>query len=166
MSSSISAGTVQSLFRLKSTAFADKSAIPSEYTCQGKDISPDFHWTNAPDGTMSYALVCVDPKTAQGEFIHWVIYNIPARVSELKKGIERKEKLEDGTLQGINDFNKVGYSGPCPPQNQNHTYEFSVYALDTVLELGPRASYETLKNAMRKHVLTQAKWTGYYTKSK
>lgn len=166
MSSLLSAGSAQSRFRLKSTAFGDKSAIPIEYTCQGEDVSPEFSWTDAPDGTKSFALVCVDPKTAQGELIHWMIYNIPSTVTELKKGIERKEKFEDGTSQGINDHKKIGYSGPCPPQNQHHSYVFTVFALDAVLELEPGASYAALKNAMRTHVLSQARWIGYYTRSK
>src|SRR5437773_4824052 len=98
---------------IASTAFAPDGAIPSPHTCDGKDISPPLAWSGAPAGTKSFALIADDPDAPAGTWVHWVIYNLPATLTDLKEKVPTATKLPDGTLQGSNDFGRTGYSGPC-----------------------------------------------------
>ena len=124
---------------ITSSTFTQNSSIPSKYTCDGADISPPFAWSDAPAGTKSFALIADDPDAPMGTWVHWVAWNIPAKSTGLKEGVERGAALGDGTKQGISDFKKPGYGGPCPPSG-THRYFFKLYALDTKLNLPATAN--------------------------
>jgi Raf kinase inhibitor-like YbhB/YbcL family protein len=135
--------------------------IPSKYTCDGEDISPPLQWDGAPDGTKSIALICDDPDAPMGTFVHWVLYNLPEETKELTENMPADKELPNGTRQGMTDFRKVGYGGPCPPSG-THRYYFKIYALDTRLDLAAGATKSQLLKAMEKHVLAQGELVGKY----
>ena len=117
-------------FQMTTTAFSSGGTIPKNYTCDGPDLSPPLTWKDAPAGTQSFALIADDPDAPAGTWVHWVVYNVPSTAKELPEGVQKTEKLPDGTLQGRNDFRKIGYGGPCPPPGKPHRYFFKLYALD------------------------------------
>jgi len=147
---------------LKSTAFSPGGMIPAKYSCDGKDVSPPLSWDNAPSGTKSFALICDDPDAPMGTWVHWVFYDIPLTVTSLSEHIETTGTPSSGGRQGLNDFRKIGYGGPCPPSGV-HRYYFKLYALDTILNLpaGTTTKAQLLK-AMTGHILTQAQLLGKY----
>ncbi len=147
-------------FTLKSV-FANGERIPVKYTCDGDDISPPLRWEGQPEGVMSYVLIVEDPDAPIGTFTHWVIYNIPGKLSSLPEGVPKRKETEFG-LQGINDFRKVGYGGPCPPPGKPHRYFFKLYALDSTLDLPPGARKGDVLKAMEGHVLAQTQLMGTY----
>jgi hypothetical protein len=147
--------------KLSSSAFAEGGMIPRKYTCDGPDVSPAIAWEGAPVGTKSLALLCDDPDAPVGNWIHWVIYNIPAQTKGLSEGVPANKELADGTRQGINDFRNIGYGGPCPPRG-THRYVFQLYALDLLLPLEAGVSKAQLLKAMAGHILATAKLTGKY----
>ena len=149
-------------FILTSTAFEEGKRIPTRYTCDGEDLSPPLSWKGIPEGTRSLTLVVEDPDAPRGTFVHWVIYNIPPGLSGLPEGVPRQGKLENGALQGVNDFGVIGYRGPCPPPGKPHRYSFILRALDTKLSLGPGATRAELEEAIKGHVLGEAKLMGTY----
>lgn len=149
-------------FTLTSTAFSQGGEIPARYTCKGQDLSPPLSWSDVPEGTKSLVLICDDPDAPRGTFVHWVVYNIPPSASRLPEGIPAEPSLEDGTLQGINHFGKIGYGGPCPPPGPAHRYFFKLYALDTTLELPPGATKEQVLKAMEGHILAKAELVGTF----
>ncbi len=148
--------------KIESSAFKDMEEIPQIYTCGGKEISPPLQWSGAPESTKSFALICDDPDAPSGDFVHWVVFNIPADTNELSEGIKRSAKLENGAIQGMTDFGRVGYGGPCPPPGKYHRYFFKLYALDTVLNLDSNATKEGLLNAMEGHILDKAELVGRF----
>lgn len=152
-------------FELKSTAFTNENAIPSRYTCDGADISPPLAWSGHPAGTKSFALVSDDPDAPAGTWVHWVVWNIPAAATSLKEGIEKTQGLPDGTRQGISDFRRPGYGGPCPPSG-THRYYFKLYALDAALDLPAGTTKAGLEAAMKGHVLGQATLMGTYRRQR
>lgn len=152
-------------FRIESTAFPPKSKIPQKYTCDGDDLSPPLAWKDAPAGTKSFALISDDPDAPAGTWVHWVIYNIPPGAEELKEGIPKTETVEGGGVQGVTDFRRVGYGGPCPPPGNPHRYFFKLYALDTLLALSSKATKADLLVAMNGHILAQAELVGIYQRS-
>src|SRR5438445_12680380 len=116
-------------FQITSTAFSNGASIAKNYTCDGPDVSPSLNWTGAPAGTQSFALIADDPDAPAGTWVHWVLYNLPAGVSELPENIAKVESLDlDGARQGRNDFRRPGYGGPCPPPGPPHRYFFKLYA--------------------------------------
>jgi Raf kinase inhibitor-like YbhB/YbcL family protein len=147
--------------KLKSSAFKEGGMIPSEYTCDGKNISPSLSWEGVPAGAKSIALICDDPDAPMGTWVHWVIYNLPATIKELPSNIPPTKTLENGARQGINDFRKIGYGGPCPPGG-THRYYFKIYALDTQLDLEPGVTKAQLLKAMEGHILAQGQLMGKY----
>lgn len=149
-------------FQIKSPAFENGQPIPVKYTGQGKDVSPPLEWSGAPAGTKSFALINDDPDAPVGTWVHWVIYDIPANATNLAENIPAKETLPDGSKQGLNDWGRVGYGGPMPPPGKPHRYFFKLYALDTVLNLKPRATKAELLRAMQGHILAQAELMGTY----
>jgi len=148
---------------VKSTAFNNGGMIPEVYTCDGKDISPPLSWSQGPSGTRTYALISDDPDAPMGTWVHWVIYNIPANVTSLEENIPKTEKLQNGAVQGKNDFRRFGYGGPCPPGG-THRYYFRVYALDTVLKEGPGLTKKQLLKSMEGHILAQGELMGKYSR--
>ena len=151
-------------FHLTSSAFENGEKIPVKYTCDGLDLSPPLKWEGYPPETKSFALIVEDPDAPGGTFTHWIIYNIPAEVNKLEEGIEPAEKLPSGAMQGINDFRKIGYGGPCPPPGKPHRYVFKLYALDSPLDLKPAASKDALLEAMKGHILAEATLMGIYSR--
>jgi len=149
-------------FVLSSQAFATGGSIPARYTCDGEDISPPLSWSSAPAGTVSYGLVVDDPDAPGGTFTHWLLVNLPTGSQALPEGLASAERLESGAVQGKNDFGKIGYGGPCPPQGKAHRYRFTAYALDTTLDLRPGASKKQALEAMEEHVLGKTVLEGTY----
>ena len=165
---------------VSSSAFSEKrprKRIPHESTCYGANVSPPLKWSGVPEGAESLALIMEDLNNEEDKEVHWVLYNIPQNVTELPEGISTStEVLPDGTTQGTNDGLSLGYSGPCPsvvvmqysehfsknPLAGPHTYAFTVYALDAMLELGPAATRAELVSAMQGHVLALGETMGKY----
>lgn len=148
--------------QLTSTAFADGLPIPTKYTCDGSDISPPLAWANAPANVKSYTLIADDPDAPVGTWVHWVIYNLPPSATALAENTPKSDSLPDGAKQGVNDFRKTGYGGPCPPPGKAHRYFFKLYALDTTLDLPSGATKKDLLKAMEGHVLAQGQLMGTY----
>jgi Raf kinase inhibitor-like YbhB/YbcL family protein len=149
-------------FELQSPAFTNDGEIPRQYTCDGTDVSPPLAWQNPPSGTRSFTLIADDPDAPVGTWVHWVIYNLPAEMRGLPEGVPSSETLPDGSQQGINDFRKVGYGGPCPPRGPAHRYFFKLYALDSPTNLKPRATKQQLLDAMKGHILAEVQLMGRY----
>jgi Raf kinase inhibitor-like YbhB/YbcL family protein len=149
-------------FTITSTAFAHQETIPNAYTCDGADVSPPLAWTDPPAGTKSVALICDDPDAPVGTWVHWVLYNVPATSLRLAENLPKGDTLKDGSKQGLNDFRRIGYGGPCPPRGPAHRYFFKLYALDSPLELPPKATKAQLERAMQGHLLAQAELIGRY----
>ena len=154
---------------ITSTAFAHNGAIPSLYTCEGKDISPPLAWNGAPAGTKSLVLIvddpdAPDPAAPKTTWVHWVLYNIPASVSSLPEAV-KATALPAGTREGVNDWDRTGYGGPCPPTGR-HRYFHKLYALDNVLPDLQRPHKAALEKAMQGHMLAQAALIGTYQKGR
>jgi Raf kinase inhibitor-like YbhB/YbcL family protein len=147
--------------KLESTAFTDKGLIPSKYTCDGEDISPPLSWSEPPSGTKSLALIVDDPDAPGKTFVHWVLYDIPATARALPDNVAAEGNLPSGSLQGKNDFGKLGYGGPCPPGG-THRYFFKLYALDTKLGLESGATKAQVLVSMDGHILAEAELMGRY----
>jgi len=154
-------------FTLASAAFREGAVIAAKYTCDGVDVSPALTWSGAPAGTRSFALIADDPDAPAGTWVHWVLYNLPADVSELPENIAKVESLDlGGARQGRNDFRRPGYGGPCPPPGPPHRYFFKLYALDAPLKLKAGAQKRDVEAAMEGHVLATAQLMGTYGRSK
>ncbi|MBN1290328.1 MAG: YbhB/YbcL family Raf kinase inhibitor-like protein [Candidatus Latescibacteria bacterium] len=148
---------------IESTAFDEGGMIPVQYTCDGKNVSPPMQWSEPPEGTQSIALICDDPDAASGDWVHWVIYNIPAASRGLPGNFPLMATLPDGTVQGMTDFRSIGYGGPCPPSGA-HRYYFKIYALDTKLSYPSGITKQQLLKAMEGHILAQGQLMGKYTR--
>ena len=159
---SVSLGGPAMSLTLKTSAFFEGGTIPKQYTCDGADISPALTWSNAPNGTQSFALIVDDPDAPVGTWTHWVAWNIPSTATGLSESVPKTETLPDGTRQGKNDFKHVGYGGPCPPPGKPHRYFFRLYALGTKPELKPGASRKELENVVKENALAQAELMGKY----
>ena len=152
---------------ITSSAFEHNGSIPRVYTCEGEDISPDLSWSNLPAGTQSLALIvddpdAPDPAAPRMVYVHWVLYKLPADCSGPPKAVK---DLPPGTLEGLNDWQRTGYGGPCPPIGR-HRYFHKLYALDTVLpDLGTPEKKKLLK-AMEGHILDEAQCVGTYQKGR
>jgi len=151
--------------KLKSTAFEEGELIPSKYSCDGVNVSPPLEWTNVPDGTKSFALILDDPDAPAKTWVHWVIYNLPANQRKLEEHLPTDERLKNGALHGLSDYQKHGYKGPCPPSG-THRYYFKLYALDSVLNLSPSLTKQQLVSAMQGHIIEKAELVGKYSKQK
>jgi len=148
-----------------SIAFQEGEMIPSKYTCDGQNTSPPLAWKSVPEGTKSLALIADDPDAPRGTFIHWVMYNMPASDRKLDENVPGEKALPNGTRQGVNDANRIGYMGPCPPSG-THRYYFKVYALDKMLDLQPGATKEQVLDDMKEHVLAEGQIMGRYKRTK
>ena len=154
---------------LSSAAFAAGGHIPALYTCEGKDASPPLAWGSAPSATKSFALVvddpdAPDPAAPKVTWVHWVLYDLPASASGLAEAVPAPS-LPAGTREGLNDWNRTGYGGPCPPIGR-HRYVFKLYALDTVLPELKTPDKATLEAAMKGHVVAEGQLVGTYEKGK
>jgi hypothetical protein len=147
--------------KLESLAFAADELIPSQYTCDGQDFSPPLSWDDPPATTQSLALICDDPDAPRKTWVHWVVYNLPPQTRSLPENLSPENPLPKGGLQGINDFGKIAYGGPCPPSG-THRYFFKLYALDRLIELKAGATKAQLEAAMKGHILASAQLIGRY----
>ena len=152
-------------FTLSSPSFMHNGQIPERHTCDDHDLSPELTWTNIPDNTRSLVLIvddpdAPDPAAPKMTWVHWVLYNLPPTVNGLPENVMEND-LPAGTLQGLNDWNKVGYGGPCPPIG-THRYFHKLYALDIVLPDLKQPTKAVLENAMRNHIIDQAELIGLY----
>ena len=146
-----------------SSAFAHEAPIPVKYSCDGENISPPLAWTDPPDGTESFALINDDPDAPGGVWVHWVLYNIPADARGLQEAVPAQETLSDGSQHGENSWGRRDYGGPCPPGG-THRYFFKLYALDSMLDLGPGADKEALLTAMEGHILEETELMGTFAR--
>ena len=151
-------------FTLISSVFKEGELIPKKYTCVGQDVSPPLRWSNPPQGTRSFALIADDPDAPVGTWVHWVLFNIPADEGELAEGLPSKEAFPKGGRHGLNDFRRVSYGGPCPPPGKPHRYYFKLYALDTTLDLKPRATKAQVLEACKGHILAEAQLMGRFSR--
>lgn len=148
--------------QLTSRAFEAGGAIPRRFTCDGEDVSPPLEWRDAPTAAASFVLVVDDPDAPRATWVHWLLYDLPAGFVELPDGVPPDRQLGSGARQGVNDFRKVGYGGPCPPPGPAHRYFFRLYALDVKLGLRAGARRAELEQAMKGHVMDQAELMGRY----
>lgn len=154
-------GADKMTIKLNSTAFDEGGMIPSQYTCDGQNVSPPLAWSGLPEGTKTLALICDDPDAPRGTWVHWVVYQIPASERGLPENLPARETLDSGARQGTNDFKKPGYGGPCPPSG-THRYFFKLYALDASLDLASGATKDQLLKAMDTHILAQGQLLARY----
>jgi hypothetical protein len=141
---------------ISSPAFKNKERIPEKYSCSGDGISPPLAIAGIPASAKSLALVVDDPDAPSGTFIHWLVWNIAPRTKEIKEGA-----IGIG-VEGVTSAGEIGYTPPCPPRGSTHTYRFKIYALDTLLKLGPGADSEQLEKAMTGHIVSQAGLDGEF----
>lgn len=154
-------------FTLTSPAFPPGGEIPVRHTCEGADLSPPLQWSGLPAGTRSLALIVADPDAPDPAaprmtWVHWVLYNLPPQAGGLPEGVR---ELPPGTREGLNDWQRSGYGGPCPPIGR-HRYFHWLYALDTTLPDLGRPTRAELERAMQGHVLARAELIGTYQKRK
>jgi Raf kinase inhibitor-like YbhB/YbcL family protein len=150
---------------IRSSAFADGGGIPARYTCRGEDLSPPLTWTGVPPDAKSLVLIVDDPDAPDPEapemtWVHWVVYNLPPDCGGLSEAVQ---KLPHGSQEGLNDWKKTGYGGPCPPIGR-HRYFHKLYALDIVLKDLNRPTKARLEKAMQGHILERAELVGTYRK--
>jgi Raf kinase inhibitor-like YbhB/YbcL family protein len=148
---------------LRSSSFSD--TIPGKCSsCDHQDgASPELSWSAPPEHTQSFALIVFDKDSLFGfKFTHWLLYDIPPDKRDLPENTANQEQLPDGSRQGHNDYDKIGYVGPCPPGHSPHRYVFDLYALDTKLNLPPGASKKQVLKAMKGHVLANGELVGRF----
>lgn len=147
---------------ISSPAFANGQPIPSDFSCDGRNISPALAWTEPPAGTQSFALIMDDPDAPMGTWVHWIVFNIPASTRNLTEGTRTDPQPSDGSLQGKTSTGSSGYHGPCPPSG-THRYFFKLYALDSMLPLSASADKKKLLAAMETHILANAELMGTFS---
>jgi Raf kinase inhibitor-like YbhB/YbcL family protein len=157
--------SMEATMKLISPAFSHNESIPTKYTCDGENISPALAWSDAPAGTQSFALIVDDPDAPKKVWVHWIVFNIPVTVEHI---IENQGATgeEVAFTQGSTDFNSAQkWGGPCPPSG-THRYHFTLYALDTMLDLPAGATKEELLSAMHGHILEKTTLIGTYQHKK
>jgi Raf kinase inhibitor-like YbhB/YbcL family protein len=148
--------------QLESSAFSDDGPIPRRFTCEGEDLSPPLQWSDAPEGTRSFVLLCDDLDAPAGTWHHWAVYDIPIDRIALPDGAGRPGQA--GLMQAINDFGRLGYGGPCPPRSDGpHNYHFRVLAVSTDrLSVRKNPTCRDVEREARKHLLAEAILVGSY----
>jgi len=147
---------VKTGFKISSLAFENNGQIPAKYTCDGTNVNPPQKIENTPSHAKSLALVFDDTDAPRGSYVHWILWNIDPGVKEIKEN-----SAPEGAIQGMNDFKKNHYGGPCPPRRA-HKYVFKIYALGTRLDLSLNSTKTDLEKAMKGHILAQAQLIGVY----
>lgn len=151
--------------QLSSPAFTRDRMIPSQYTCDGDNISPPLTWEEVPGGTASLALICDDPDAPVGTWVHWVLFNLPPDLKKLAEDTPPEKVLQNGAKHGTNDFDRLGYGGPCPPSG-THRYFFKLYALDATLdEVATGVTKAELLETIDQHTLAVGTLIGKYQRS-
>jgi hypothetical protein len=149
---------------LTTTAFQAGEPIPSRHAYENEDLSPALQWSGIPASAKSLALICDDPDAPMGTWVHWVLYDLEPTTAGLAEGVSKSPELAGGARQGINDYKKIGYGGPCPPPGKPHRYFFKLYALDTKLNLKHGLTKKDLEQAMEGHVIAAGELMGTYQK--
>ena len=145
------------IMKITSPAFQNNSKIPSKYTCDAEDRSPELVFSEVPENAQSLVLISHDPDAPRpGGWTHWIIINMDPKTPGIGEGERPNSGLELNT-----DFGRPGYGGPCPPSG-SHRYYFYLYALDAPLDLDVRAGKEDVEAAMEGHVIEKAEWMGTY----
>lgn len=157
----VKGGEVMAL-ELESAAFKNGEFIPVKYTCKGEDVSPPLEWKGVPENAKSIAIILDDPDAPMGTWVHWVLYEIPANKRKLPEGLKKDKVLDDGSKQGMTDFGRVGYGGPCPPPGPAHRYFFRIYAIDGKLDLKPGLRKNAFLDAVKDHVIEEAELMGKF----
>ncbi len=154
-----------SQFTLSSPAFAQGQPIPQRFTCDGEDVSPALDIAGAPANTVSLALLCDDPDAPVGDWVHWLLFNLPPTLTSLPEGVPPDAVLPNGAQHGLNSWKRTGYGGPCPPGG-THRYFFKLFALDAALPLAAGAEKGPFLDAIEGHVLAQTALMGTYSRSR
>jgi Raf kinase inhibitor-like YbhB/YbcL family protein len=151
-------------FEVTSPAFGDEETIPIRHTCDGEDISLPLQFDEVPDGAASFAVIVDEPEAPDGRFTHWLLWGLPSANWYLDEDVPKTESPGNGMSQGVNDAEVVGYSGPCPGEEDSdeHRYVIQVYALDAAPVVAPGAVREALEDAMDGHVVGKGRLVGYY----
>lgn len=143
-------------FRLASSAFDDGDLMPLRFTCKGDNVSPPLTISDVPLDTASLALIMHDPDAPVGDYVHWLVWNIPPEIDEFLEG-----EAPDSAIEGTNSFGDLHYDGPCPPSG-THRYIFELYALDAMLDVPEGASEEDLRAEIADHMLDETTLTGRF----
>lgn len=143
--------------KITSLAFKSNKDIPTEFTCDGSDISPELNFWSIPDNAKSLVLIMDDPDAPGGNWDHWIVFNIDPKTDAVNQGKEPKG------VAGKNSWGRTGYGGPCPPSG-THRYIFKLYALDTTLGLKEGASKSEIENAMQNHIIEKDELIGMYNR--
>lgn len=143
---------------ISSDAFMHNEVIPEDYTCDGVNVSPPIEFEEVPSAAKSIVLIVDDPDAPTGDWVHWVVWNIPTDIEKIPEGFAPEQCVE-----GRNDFGTNQYGGPCPPSGE-HRYYFKAYALDTLLDLPIETEKSGLLEAMEGHVIEQAEIVGRYAR--
>ena len=143
--------------KISSPNFSNNEFIPSEFSCEGKDINPELYIEDVPKEAKSLVLIVDDPDAPMGTWTHWTLWNISPDTKVIKSG-----EVPQGAVEGKTDFGRPGWGGPCPPKGNAHKYFFKLFALDTLLDLKQGASHKDLEKAMEGHILDKAELIGLY----
>lgn len=150
---------------ITSPAFDSGETIPTEYTCEGQNVSPPLSWHGIPEQTDNLVLLCDDPDAQpgpSGPFTHWVLYNLPADVKKIPEGFSSEKESAGMGTKGKNSFGNTNYEGPCPPSDKPHRYVFRLYALKDDPGLPPNANREQVLQGIKDYILDQAVYLGQY----
>jgi Raf kinase inhibitor-like YbhB/YbcL family protein len=150
---------------VKISSFKEGDQISMQYTCDGKDISPVISWSGFSPETKSYAIIMDDPDAPMGTFVHWVVYNIPYSVKELRENFPKAQVTENGITQGKNDFGKFGYGGPCPPGHKPHRYIFHLYSTLSEPKIPEGMDKKKLLRALDGKILEEKTFTLSYKRN-
>ena len=137
--------------------FKNGSEIPDKYGCKGRDVNPPLNISEIPEGALSLALIVDDPDAPSGDWVHWLVYNIDPKTSEIKE-----DSIPSGAIVGLNSYGNNNYEGPCPPRATHHYY-YKVYALNVVLDIPSSSEKSDLLKAIQGNVVDQAELMGTYT---
>ena len=143
---------------ISSTQFTNNGKFPVKYTCDGQDINPPLAFSGTPEEMQSLVLIVDDPDAPSGTWVHWTVFNIDPKTTEIKEN-----SVPQKAIEGLTSYDTQGYKGPCPPSG-THRYFFKIYALDTILELDKTAKFSDIEQKMEGHILDQAEIIGLYTR--
>lgn len=144
------------VMQLTSPHWQPNQTIPTQFTCEGEDISPALQWSDVPTGTQSFVLIVRDPDAPSKEWIHWLVKDIPASITSVADNT-----IPVGGVEVMNDFDRTSWGGPCPP-NGEHRYYFELYALDVATSAGN--SLVEVETAMREHILAKGELLGLFNR--
>ncbi len=147
---------------LTSSSFAHGEEMSSRHAYHNENLSPPLEWSGIPENTRSLAIICDDPNAPVGDWVHWVLYDLPPTTTRLPEGVPTIEELPEEGKQGKNDFGEIGYGGPWPPPGPSHRYFFRLYALNIEPDLAPAATREELLRAVEGHIVAEGELMGTF----